>query len=83
MVEGAGSMKKEYMRSCIGITGAVLAFLVFAYCYLHPGQPDGTVDLIWPGELGSCTLQPVWVLVTDAGRFQVNAVTGRTERLTE
>ena len=48
-------MKKEYVRSCIGITGAVLAFLVFAYCYLHPGQPDGTVDLIWPGELGSCT----------------------------
>ena len=52
-------MKKEYVRSCIGITGAVLAFLVFAYCYLHPGQPEGTVDLIWPGELGSCTQEEI------------------------
>ena len=49
----------------------------------------GTLEAILPGYTlsvpmsGSCTLQPVWILETDAGRFQVNAVTGRTEQLTE
>jgi hypothetical protein len=63
---------------------AVLCFLDSEFA----GQA-GTLEAILPGYTmsvpmsGSCTLQPVWVLETDAGRFQVNAVTGRTEQLAE
>lgn len=63
---------------------AVLCFLDSEYAGMA-----GTLEAILPGYTmsvpmsGSCTLQPVWVLQTDAGYFQVNAVTGRTERLAE
>ena len=75
---------EETAESAYSAYTAVLCFLDSEFA-----GNAGTLEAILPGYTlsvpmsGSCTLLPVWVLETDAGRFQVNAVTGRTEQLME
>lgn len=69
---------------CFSATQAVLRFLesdgAAAAAVLESVTQGYTMSVL---SSGSCRLQPVWLLETDAGRFQVNAVTGLTEQLAE
>lgn len=74
----------EETGDCFSATWAVLCFLesdsAGAATVLETVAPGYTMSVL---SSGSCRLQPVWLLETDVGQFQINAVTGQTEQLTE
>lgn len=67
----------------LSATRAVLCFLesdMAAASVLESVTPGYAMSVL---ASGSCRLQPVWILETDTGMFQVNAVTGLSEQITE